>query len=161
MPAAIAWDGGIFRWASKHGKTFDCPRWNHEAEHNNLRVDTALQDRTSRVAMQAQAEITHTGEARWCNFDQYFHEVVSSSCAVVGVFVGYSVTQGKKGGDLCTSRGGQAECGVEWQSLPPLCRVDDLEARNAKLGRPGSSGRADREASPDDSSPEWSFVDWS
>ena len=42
--------------------------------------------------MQTHTDITNTSEARWCNVDQFLHETVSSTCAVVGFFVGYSVT---------------------------------------------------------------------
>eukprot|EP00974_Lingulodinium_polyedra_P022340 2156269-Lingulodinium_polyedra.AAC.1 len=61
--------------------------------------------------MQTRAQGARTGEERWSNADEYFCEFVSSTCAVVGVFVGYSVFSGKGSSPICTSRVNQAERG--------------------------------------------------
>ena len=74
-----------------------------------------------------------TGEARWTNMDNQCYEAVSSGCAIVGFFVGYGVSQGKKTGDLCESRAGDAECTIDWELMPPLCRQDDVDAKNEKI----------------------------
>ena len=76
---------------------------------------------------------THTGEARWTNMDSQCYEVISSGCAIVGFFVGYGVAQGKKHTDLCASRAGDAECTINWELMPPLCRADDVDAKNEKI----------------------------
>ena len=80
------------------------------------------------------AEGTHTGEERWCNMDQYFVETVSSTCAVVGFFVGYAVSLAKDSKEFCQSRQGQAELSVDWEILPPLCRAGNVEVRNIQEG---------------------------
>ena len=61
---------------------------------------------------------THTGEARWTNMDSQCYEVISSGCAIVGFFVGYGVAQ---------------ECTINWKLMPPLCRADDVDAKNEKI----------------------------
>ena len=55
------------------------------------------------------------------NFDQFLYEMVSSTCAVVGFFVGYSMTLPEDTSELCPSRQTQAECGLEYiaAALPP------------------------------------------
>ena len=158
-PQDIPWEQGVLRWASSKGKTFETPKWRAAASNYRMRVDPELQHRRDRQEMQTKAQGSHLGEERWCNTDQYFHEYVSSSCAVVGMFLGYSVILGKATGDLTGSRIDQSEASVDWSLLPPLCRADDVEARNIRLeekrqkeareaaraGQPGSSGEA-REA---------------
>ena len=83
--------------------------------------------------MQRDTQKTHTGEARWTNMDNQCYEVISSGCAIVGFFVGYGVAQGKKNTDLCASRAGDAECTINWKLMPPLCRADDVDAKNEKI----------------------------
>ena len=83
--------------------------------------------------MQQKAQTTHTGEERWTNMDSNCYEVISSGCAIVGFFVGYGVSQGKKKGGLCSSREGEAECTINWELMPPLCRADDVDAKNEKI----------------------------
>jgi hypothetical protein len=56
-----------------------------------LRVHPTLQARLQREDTQTHAQSSHTTEERWCIVDQYLHETVSSTCAVVGFFVGYTV----------------------------------------------------------------------
>eukprot|EP00974_Lingulodinium_polyedra_P069196 6698630-Lingulodinium_polyedra.AAC.1 len=63
--------------------------------------------------MNAQAAATHTGEERWSNCDEYMNEFVSSSCAIVGVFAGYSVGFGKASSPICTSHACQAEWEID------------------------------------------------
>ena len=61
--------------------------------------DPEIQKRVNRKEMHMKAQKTHTGEERWTNVDSHFIEVCSSSCAIVGFSVGYSVVLG-----LCQSR---------------------------------------------------------
>ena len=96
-------------------------------------IDPELRNRQHRVEMQRKAQTTHTGEARWTNMDQNCYEVMSSGCAIVGFFVGYGVAQGKNKGGLCSSRAGDAECTIDWKLMPPLCRPDDVHAKNEKI----------------------------
>ena len=155
-PSDISWKTGFIR--SAKGRSFCLKRWVDESYEYQLRLDPELQKRSDRNAMQTQAEACHLGEERWCNTDSEHFEYVSSTCAVVGFFVGYSVAIGKHTSSICPSRGLQAETSVDWSLMPPLCRRDDVEVKNAKLeaervaGQPGSSGLPawpEREDSPD------------
>ena len=83
--------------------------------------------------MQTHVERTHTGDKRWSNFDQFLYEIVSSTCAVVGFFVGFSVILLANTAGLATSRQTQAELSVDWNVLPPLCRAVNVVARNRQL----------------------------
>ena len=80
--------------------------------------DPEIQKRVNRKEMQMKAQKTHTGEERWTNVDSHFIEVCSSSCAIVGFSVGYSVALGKKNNGLCQSRQGDAEVTIDWDLMP-------------------------------------------
>ena len=67
--------------------------------------------------------------------DNYLIEAMSSGCAIVGFFVGYSVMVGKKYSDACESRLGQAETSVDLMLLPPLCRPDNLGEKTKSCSR--------------------------
>ena len=77
------------------------------------------------------AQKTHTGEERWTNVDRHFIEVCSSSCAIVGFSVGYSVVLGKKNNGLCQSRQGDAEVTIDWDLMPPL--PDNMDEKNTEI----------------------------
>ena len=126
-------------------RKFDTPAMKQDANQYRLRVDPELHKRQSRGDMQREAQTTHTGEARWTNMDQNCYEAISSGCAIVGFFVGYGVSQGKKKGGLCSSREGEAECTIDWKVMPPLCRPDDVDAKNEKI----EESRQKREAGGD------------
>ena len=98
-----------------------------------MRLDPELHKRQSRGDMQRDAQKTHAGEARWTNMDRHCYEAISSGCAIVGFFVGYGVAQGKTNSDACPSRAGEAECTINWMLMPPLCRPDDVDAKNEKI----------------------------
>ena len=83
--------------------------------------------------MQTEAEVGHTGEAKWTNIDQCGIEVMSSHCSVVGFFIGYAPASGAKKSTITSSRQGQAERNVDWMALPPLCRPDDAEKKNREI----------------------------
>ena len=57
----------------------------------------------------------------------------SSTCAVVGFFVGYSAILPKATSELCPFRRQQAELSVDWHILPPPCRADNVVERNRQL----------------------------
>ena len=79
------------------------------------------------------AQNTHTGEERWSNLDNSFIECISSGCAIVGFFVGYGSAVGKKHSQMCQSRNQDAEMSVGYAWMPPLCKQDDVGARNKKV----------------------------
>ena len=143
-PSQIPWETGILAWATNLQKEFATPEWTAATCENRLQVDRTLQERTQRGAMQTKAEGTHTGEERWCNMDQFFVETVSSTCAVVGFFVGYAVSLAKDSKEFCQSRQGQAELSVDWEILPPLCRADNVEERNIKVAEVRERAKAER-----------------
>ena len=76
------------RWAGERGKTFEAPGWHQAAAQAQLHIDPTLQARLHRGEIQTHAERAHTGEERWSNLDQFLYETVSSTCMVVGFFVG-------------------------------------------------------------------------
>ena len=96
QPSDIPWEEGFMIWAGQRDNKFETPGWWQAAQCKKLRGDPTLQVRLQRGGMQTDAKSSHTGEARWCNVDQYLDETVSSTCAVVGFFVGYSVTLPKR-----------------------------------------------------------------
>ena len=98
------------------------PSIKKKADKNELRLDIYLQKRAYRREMQIEAEQAHMGEKAWTNVDQYGVEIVSSHCAVVGFFVGYSPVVSSKSTSVTASRSHQAEWGMDWDSLPPWCR---------------------------------------
>ena len=61
--------------------------------------------------------------------DQWLLESMSSGCAIVGFFIGYSVAMGKATSRLCGSRVHEAETTIDWMMMPPMIRPDDLEIR--------------------------------
>ena len=65
--------------------------------------------------------------------DDCCFEAISSGCAIVGFFVGYGVSLGKKSTDLCASRAMDAECTINWDLMPPLCRPDDVDDKNKRV----------------------------
>ena len=79
------------------------------------------------------AQTTHTGEERWSNLDNFCIECISSSCSIVGFFVGYGVALGKGSSDLCESRVKDAETNIDWRMMPPLCRLDDVDEKHKFL----------------------------
>eukprot|EP00974_Lingulodinium_polyedra_P114789 11114904-Lingulodinium_polyedra.AAC.1 len=60
-------------------------------------------------------------------------EFVSSTCAIVGVLLGYSTGFGKGSSPICNSRIQQAAWEIDWNLVPPLCRADDIERKNEEL----------------------------
>ena len=98
-----------------------------------MRVDPTLQARLQRGDMQTQAESSHTGQERCCNVAQFFHDTVSSTCAVVGFFVGYAVALPKNTPEICPFCQAQAELSVDWDILPQLCHADNVEARSIQV----------------------------
>ena len=126
--------------------------------------DREINDRRHRVTMQKQAQATHTGEDRWTNLDQNCYEMMSSNCAIVGMFVGYSPALGNKHTDLCESRADDAETTIDWEMMPPLCRQDDVDSKNWQVeeerqkrqkkeaGSSNAIGAADQHG---DFSPDW------
>ena len=95
--------------------------------------DPEIQKRSNRKEMQMKAQTTHTGEERWSNLDNFCIECISSSCAIVGFFVGYGVALGKDSSDLCQSRKQDAEMSIDFNMMPPLCRPDDVNNKNKFL----------------------------
>ena len=124
---------GFIRWMLQKERTFDTETMQDDCANYQMRLDPELLKRHSRGDMQQDAQTTHTGEARWTNMDNQCYEAISSGCAIVGFFVGYGVAQGKKTSDLCASRLDNAECTIDWQLMPPLCRPDDVDAKNEKI----------------------------
>ena len=76
--------------------------------------------------------------------DDATFEVVSSTCTVVGFFVGYSVALAKDTTEVSQSRKRQAEMSVDWGILPPPCRKGKLEERNVKLEEKRDKAKAER-----------------
>jgi len=91
--------------------------------------------------MQSLAEKGKTGEPRWSCIDAGGLEVISSGCSVVGFFIGYGVLS--KSSQVTTSRKKQAEHNLDWAMLPPLCRPDNLAAKNAALAQEKAAGDKD------------------
>ena len=115
----------------KETRTYDTPQWRDLCGKSQMCFDPKLQKRVKE--MQVKAQKTHTGEERWTNVDRHFIEVCSSSCAIVGFSVGYSVALGKKNNGLCQSRQGDAEVTIDWDLMPPLCRPDNVNEKHAEI----------------------------
>ena len=113
--------------------TFETDEMKDDCLKRQLKLDPEIHKRQSRGDMQRDAQAGHTGEARWTNMDGQCYEVMSSGCAIVGFFVGYGVALGKEKNGLCTSRTLQAESTIDWGMVPPLCRLDDVDAKNEKV----------------------------
>ena len=122
---------GFIQWVLEGKRTFDTEALKKDCDNNKMRFDPELHKRLSRGDMQRDAQAGHTGEARWTNMDGQCYEVISSGCAIVGVFVGYGVSVAKDKSGLCKSRKNNAECTVNWDLMPPLCRpFDGVDAKN-------------------------------
>ena len=122
---------GFIRWMLEKGATFDTETY--DCLNYRMKFDPEIHKRQSCGEMQKEAQTTHTGEARWTNMDGQCYEVISSGCAIVGFFVGYGVALCKEKNGLCASRKGQAESTINWELMPPLCRLDDVDAKNEKV----------------------------
>ena len=97
--------------------------------------------------MQTDAENGHLGETRWTNIDPSAHEITSSHDAVVGVLVGYGVAPGRKRSHVTKSRKNQAEVGLKWDMVPPLCRPElqgPMSSQRLLQNRRGTTGRIGR-----------------
>ena len=124
---------GYLRWhLEKENRKFETGYMAGLAANYQMRFDREIHERQQRKVMQEKMQKTHTGEDRWTNIDNYCIELISSGCAIVGMFVGYSVARAKPG-DLCTSRQHDAETSVDWLQMPPLCRPDDVDKQNAAI----------------------------
>ena len=110
----------------KETRTYDTPQWRDLCGKSQMCFYPKLQKRVSRKEMQVKAQKTHTGEERWTNVDRHFIEVCSSSCAIVGFSVGYSVVLG-----LCQSRQGDVEVTIDWDLMPPL--PDNMDEKNTEI----------------------------
>ena len=125
---------GFIRWMlEKENQKFDTAEIQRLCDQGQMRFDPELQKRQHRGEMQQKAQKSHTGEARWTNMDQHCFEAISSGCAIVGFFVGYGPAQGKQHSELCTSRKNNAECTINWEMMPPLCRKDNVDDKNAQI----------------------------
>ena len=103
--------------------------------NQTIPLDRELNKRNDRHAMQADADKSHIGERRWTNIDQCAFEVMSSHDAVVGFFVGYGPALSYNKTHITFSRRDQAEVGLDWNMVPPICRPDDLDKKNAEVAR--------------------------
>ena len=106
-----------------------------DAMNQTIPLDTELNKRNDRHAMQADADKSHIGERRWTNIDQCAFEVMSSHDAVVGFFVGYGPAESNAKNHITLSRNNQAEVDLDWDMVPPFCRPDDIVTKNAELAR--------------------------
>ena len=113
---------GLFRCLRDVGVSFDYPELRDLAERKCLPVDPELNKRLNRHAMQTSAEQGNRGEPRWTCMDCTGLECMSSSCSIVGFWVGYDKYRGRKNSNITMSRKGQAEHNVDWSRLPPMCR---------------------------------------
>ena len=138
-PESIPWDVGFLRTFCEKGGgnwKFESERMRALLEANNFPFDPQLQKTQNRREMQTVAEAnTRTGEPRWHMLDRECYENRSSMCSIVGFFIGYCCAQGKHNAGTTTSRTGYAEHGLRWESIPPLCRKDNLHEKNASLAR--------------------------
>ena len=136
-PESIPWDVGFLRTFCEKGKglwNFESKRMRELLEANNFPFDPQLQKTQNRREMQTVAEAnTRTGEPRWHMLDRECYENRSSMCIIVGFFIGYCCAQGKHNAGTTTSRTGYAEHGLRWESIPPLCRKDNVFEKNALL----------------------------
>ena len=98
--------------------------------------------------MQKEAGKTNTGEKRWTNVGPDGVEFLSSHNGVVGWFIGYATSVGRRTGCVTPSREQQAEWGMRWDLVPPLCRPDNIEAKNTQV-RQQQAGSSHEEAPVD------------
>ena len=124
---------GLFHCLREKGVSFLPTRQVQKASANALTIHKELLERQNRHDMQTKAEQGHSGEPPWTCEDQHGEEVISSVCAVVGFFIFYGVLAKKLPTMTTTSRKTQAEHNVKWNIVPPLCRLDNLEEKNAAL----------------------------
>ena len=109
---------GFIRWMLSGLRKFGTQEIESLCQKSEMRFDPELQKRRVRGTMQMQAQKSHTGEPRWTNMDQWLLESMSSGCAIVGFFIGYSVAMGKATSRLCGSRVHEAETTIDWMMMP-------------------------------------------
>jgi hypothetical protein len=120
---------GVLRKIREKDTLFDPQELRSAAEKGDF-MPYEEHKRTSRWQMQSEAEKTHTGEAKWTNVSWDGSEMVSSHCSVVGFFIAYGPHTKKM---MCGSRDSMAAHNLDWKSLPPLCRPDNLDDKNREI----------------------------
>ena len=124
---------GFARWMLENEPTYSAPQWTADCNAYKMRFDPEILKISNRKAMQMKAQRTRTGEERCADIDHHCIECISSGCAIVGLFVGYSVDMGMKRTDLCASRLKDAELTIDWTPTPPRRRPDNIDDRNAAI----------------------------